>query len=164
MTEPPVVVRLATPADQEPLYDLLVGLWLDSPIAQIIPYRRERVIEQIRAGTERQGGLIGVVDSSNGFRIDGSIGLFLQQWWWADYYFLNAMWCFVRPEERRGGRIGDALFRFALEARQQMATQLGPDHPFIIEMSHVQGERLAARDRWWSRYARRIGSVFIAGP
>lgn len=160
-----VQVRPATVADEERLGSFLVDLHVTSPIAHPFKISPPRVRAMIERGTRGGGGIIGIVDGNKG-DVAASIGLFLERYWWSEATFYQATWIFVAPKYR--GKVDPAsLFEFAEVERQRLESvlhQAGLDFPLFVESSHTNGERLAARDRLWSRFGRRIGSIFVLTP
>lgn len=159
--ERPENVRIANPADEARLYVLLLKMHKE-PIAHDIPVSPTRVIDQIKLATEHGAGVIGVIDGDIG-DIAASVGIFLNRWWWSETPYHQMLWTFIRPEYR--GRINPAdLFRFskwAETAAQEAFRAQGHEFRLITEGAHAAGERLAARDRLWRRFGKRVGSVFL---
>lgn len=154
----PPSVRMAMPQDEAVLFDTLMALNEDNGFG--IPVSPKRVAAQIRIGTRRQGGIIGVIDGDAG-NVIGTIGLFISQMWYSEQHHLAEMWLFIRPEARNG-KIQADLFQFAEWARQQM--QSGSDHPWIVTTSVSSPKRLPAKLRLWRRYAKQVGGIFFIGP
>jgi hypothetical protein len=160
------IVRLATHADEDALYDLLMGLHRDNPLG--LPYRPEVVLANIRAGTRPEAGkpqaVIGVIDGEDG-ELLGSVGLFLGQaaWFVDDIWWLFERWLYVRPTDPERAAHATALFEFARESRDKMRADLGPDYPWSFEvvMSWTGGDRQEAKDRLWAREGEKVGSSFI---
>lgn len=153
----PEGVRMATPRDEQALFDVLMALNEDNSFG--IPVSNERVLAAIRQGTQRQGALIGVIEGEDG-RIDGTIGMIITQMWYTEQYHLAEQWLFVRPSARNG-RIHAKLFEFAEWCRRRMAA--GSTQPWIVTTSVSSPKRLAAKLRLWSRFARQVGGIFYIG-
>jgi hypothetical protein len=162
------VVRLASPADEGSIFDLLMDLWANGTVARLLPYRPEKIFAKIREATERRGGIIGVIDGERPNYIVGSIGIFPDQTWYTDAYIMQQLWLYVRPRDGRG--LGQLLGQFANEECQQLANGMARyalDHnesvmPLYLESYHISGDRIAAKDRLWRRFAgERVGSVFV---
>ncbi len=122
MTE---TVRIATPADEGNLYDLLVDLHRHNAAGWGAPFSPQLVFAQIEVGTranistrtnlnDRRLGRIGVIGEPGG-RLVGSIGLFVdpQAWFTDQAYCLVELWVYVRPEARDRRKLERALFAFA---------------------------------------------------
>lgn len=153
----PANVRMASPRDEDALFDVLMALNEDNGFG--IPVSPDRVMAQIRLGTRRQGGLIGVIEGTNG-RINGTIGLFISQMWYTDQYHLAEMWLFVRPDSR-DGKIHADLFGFAEWCRVKMQTS--GTQPWIVTTSVSSPKRLPAKLRLWSGFAKQVGGIFYMG-
>ncbi len=154
----PEAVRIATQRDEAALYDLLMALNADNGFG--IPISPEKIRAQMEKGTRQQGGIVGVIDGPDG-QLVASIGLFMQQFWYAERYYLGEMWLFVRPEFRRGTRHADDLFRFAEWCRREMES--GSDQPWIVMTSVSSPRRLDAKLRFWARHAEQVGGIFVMG-
>ncbi len=155
MTDKPANVRLAEPRDENALYTLLMDLRLESRDLTLLPPSPKKIIETIKEGTEQRGMIIGVIDGPD--TIIASVGLVVMAPWWSDTAMLIQRWLYSRPGTRG---LSDSLFRFSEWAREQMSD--GLMDPMYIESSHTWGNRIAARDRLFARYGRRIGSVFLS--
>jgi hypothetical protein len=144
-------VRIATAADEEPLYDVLIALHEDNTMG--IAYSPERVRAQMHA----VGGWIGVIDADDG-RIAATIGVFPQQLWYSDEWLLSERWLFVRTEYRQLG-LDDKLFEFAKQYRTDMSARIGSRIELLSGCT--SDKRLAAKIRLWSRWGRQIGALFL---
>lgn len=153
----PANVRLATEADEGALFDCLMALNEDNGYG--LPVSEQRVMEQMRLGTRRQGGIIGIVTSESG-RIEGTVGIFISQPWYTDTYILEERWLFVRPDSRNG-HIHTDLFNFVKWARATM--EENTKTPWIAAISVTSMKRLPAKMRLWSRHARHVGAIFFIG-
>lgn len=161
----PVTVHLATPDDEDALFDLLMALWRDNPLG--LPYRPEVVLASIRAGTRPAPGqplaVIGVIDGER--ELLGSVGLFLgpAAWYVDDVWWLFERWMYVRPTDPDRAAHAAALFAFCREIRDKMRADLGPEYPFPFEvvMSWTGSDRQEAKERLWARHGTKAGSSFI---
>lgn len=150
-------VRIARRADENALFALLVALSEDNPLG--LPWDEDAVRAHIRLGTEGKGGLHGVIDGRNG-ELAGSVGIILSSFWFSSRErFLSQLWCFVRPEYRRGTGYGDALRRWARERHAEFESALGRPIPF--DFSVMSRRRLPDKIRWFGRGAIQIGAVFL---
>jgi hypothetical protein len=163
------VVRLATEADEDALYDLLMALWVDNPLG--LPARPEVVLANILSGTRPKIGkplaIIGVIDdvSRETPALVGSVGLFLGQaaWFVDDIWWMFERWMYVRPTAPDRAAHAAALFDWTREQRDKMREGLGPDYPWAFEvvMSWTGSDRQAAKDRLWAKHGTKVGSSFI---
>ena len=155
MTEKPANVRLANPEDEEKIRVLLDQLEIDNGFG--ISVSDSKVREQIRVGTEKRGGIIGVIDGPDGV-ILGSIGIFLTSWWYSDEVYLGELWLFVDPDYRSNHYEKD-LFQFAHWCRESLS--VGSDKPLALVTSVSSPARLDSKIRLWRRHAgKMIGGIF----
>jgi GNAT superfamily N-acetyltransferase len=155
VTERPALVRLATPADEDALYDLLMALVEDNNSFGF-ECDEERIRAHIRMGTERTGGAHGVIDVDG--RIAGSVGIINDRWWFSRQYGLAQLWLFVRPEYRRLG-YADDLVNWAKWFREQVETGLG--HKIGLVNCMISEKRFDLKLRWWRRHSgKMIGGIF----
>jgi GNAT superfamily N-acetyltransferase len=143
-----------------------VSLHHESAFRDLIPYRAEKIKASIMMGTRQKGGMIGVIDADDGDRIIASIGLWFTEWWWSDAPVIMTKWLYVRPEARHAGVAHfKALFEFGLWVRQEIQGDI--PIPVLLELTHdsaIDDTALVERkDRLFARFARRVGSVFLAG-
>lgn len=133
------VVRLAHAGDEEALMVLCRLLHQENGA---FPMDEDRVREILHSAFQRQGGMIGVVDSEDGTSLDGCIVLTLQQMWYSNEWYLGELFLFVHPERRRGGPAA-RLIRFGKE----MATKLGL--PLVIGV--LSNQRTEEKVRMYQR-------------
>ncbi len=160
VTERPALVRMAGPADEDALYDLLLALEADNGFG--IAHEEARVRAAIEKGTRRQGAMIGVIDGKKGEYGEGgelaaSVCLTLAQFWYADAWFLSEQWLFVRPEYRFN-HFERELFQFAKWCREEFSRQNGSNTLLVTSVSSPK--RLPAKIRLWSRHAHQVGAIF----
>lgn len=155
----PPLIRLAKPHDEAALYDLLIRLNEDNGFG--VSINRDKVLAQIRLGTEERGGIIGVVDGPDG-KLIATVGLFFQSYWQSDEMFLQELWLFVDVDHRKGGELDRALFRFAKEWRERLTQACGFDVTLVTSVSSPK--RLAAKERLWKQRlgpdAQRVGAIY----
>jgi hypothetical protein len=173
---PPPPCRVATFADENALYDLLVDLHRNNEHGWGFPYRPEIVLSCIEAGTRpepaarrnpsnQRRGIIGVIDGTDG-RLIASVGLFIDPVvWFSDATGLTELWLYVRPWARHAARHYRSLFAFSLWAHDFMRSQLR-DYPLDFPLStgflHL-GHRLGPMERLWARFsgAKKAGVLFV---
>ncbi len=155
----PASVRIAGPADEPRVFDLLwTHLRADNFMG--IPPDESRVWANVNATCRGQGGICGVIDAADG-TLAGSIAIVAFQPWYSAIWHLSQVWAFVRPEHRKGTRYGTDLFDFARWHRADMARRLGYD--IGLENSVMSFKRLAAKERLWATKARKAGAIFWIG-
>jgi len=148
------VVRLAEPADEEPLFALLTALAADNnSFGDELDERRIR--EHIQLGTERRGGLHGVIDGDG--ELAASIGIIWDRWWYAKQYMLSQIWLFVRPAYRHFPYERE-LIEWAKQKRRQIEAGAGQKVPLAHTV--ISQTRLPTKLRLWRR---RSGSEMIGG-
>lgn len=153
-----MTVRLAGPGDENALYDLLLGLERDNSIGY--PHDEDRVRHHIRLGTERTGGIHGVIDwPEQPGRLAGSVGIIWNQFWYSREFYWHELWLFVRPECRKGTGYADDLMAWAQEIHRKFAVSVGKETPFFTSVT--SRKRLDAKIRWWRRRGPMIGAIFL---
>ncbi len=178
MIEKPENVRIATVADEDGLYSLLIELHRHNDRGWGFPYRPEIVLERIETGTrpdprtrtnpgDQRRAIIGVIDGPDG-KICASTCLMLEPpVWFTDVFALMELWVYVRPSVRRGTLLYDDLFRFAKWAREYMETEIkreDPNYPYPVELFSGfmhRGKRLPAMERLWSAYGDKCGVLYL---
>lgn len=153
------IVRLAGPADESALFDLLMSL-RDDNNSFGFDIDGDRVSEAIMAGTRGKGGFHGVIDAPDApGKIAGSIGIIWDRQWFSREWGLAQIWLYVRPEYRKGTRYADALVEWAKTIRDQLEQRAGQR----VRMANVviSQERLEAKLRFWRRNSgEMIGAIF----
>lgn len=155
-------VRLAEPADEAAIYELLTGpegLHADNSMG--FGYSADKVRERIRIATEGRGGLIGVIDGDH--ELAGAIGLYIDTRWYSDEVHLAEYFLFVRPVYRSRGYAA-LLFHFAKACRERIEAGSGQRFPLITSV--VSRTRLRAKLRYWAKHAEQIGGIYVVdgGP
>ena len=154
----PAVVRIATPADEDAVYRLLLGLERDNGIG--FRHDEDRVRGSIREGTERRGGIVAVIDAPDQpGEIAGSIGVHWGQFWYSHQHYLAETWLFVAPQYRRGTGYADALMQYASWIKATFNKEGAPELPFFTAVT--TRKRLAAKRRWWCRRGEEVGAIFL---
>jgi hypothetical protein len=155
------LVSLARPEDGDELYGLLTG---ENSLASNnntfgFQLSETRIREHIRLGTERKGGLHGVI------RADGvivaSIGSLFDRFWFSDEYGISVLWLFVRPGHRRH-RYDQALVGWIKHMRDEIAAGSGRKIPIVDAV--ISEVRLETKLRLWRRHGGRlIGGIYLIG-
>lgn len=149
-----MTVRLAVPNDEEALYSLLMGLAEDNNTFDD-ELDEMRIREHIRLGTEKRGGLHGVIDGDG--ELAGSVGIMWDRWWYAKRYGLAQLWLFVRPAYRHFPYERE-LIEWAKQKRKAIEDGAGQKVPLCHSV--ISEKRLPAKLRLWRR---RSGSEMIGG-
>ena len=174
-----MTIRLATPQDEEALYDLLVTLWKNNDCGWGFPYRPEIVLAVIEQGTrpdpatrrnprDQRRGLIGVIeDPETPGRLIGSAGLFLDApMWFTDAVVPTELWMFVRPEARGRRHYERELASWTEKIRDDLRAGMPESYPlpWPLQTGFMhQGEHYAGMERLWRmlfRRARKVGTLF----
>lgn len=140
-------VRLAHPADQEPLVALLEEMHRETGIGR---FDADRVRLALQAGIMRQGGVVGVVRGRDG--VEASIGLFMGQTWYSSDRHLFDLWAFVSEPFRRTTH-AKSMILFA----KQAAIDLG----LPLVMTVVTNEHTQRKERLFERQLPKAGSIFV---
>lgn len=144
-------IRFAFPHDEERLYQFLLELHRENGM---FPVSEAMVRDTIRAATNRQGGVVGIIDGPDG-RIEASIGMMLEQAaWYTRAVSLNEKWNFVREDCRRTSHAKD-LMEFAKRCADELGVEL-----FI---GVVSTERTEAKIRLYRRQFEPVGAFFRHG-
>lgn len=153
-----VNVRVATPADEDALYRLLLGLERDNTLGY--EHNEDRVRQHIKLGTEKTGGVHGVIDAPDRpGELAGSVGIVWNQLWYSDEWFWHELWLFVDPEYRRGTGYGDALMEWAKHWHDSFCDKMGREVPFFTSVS--SRKRLKTKMRWWQKRGEQVGAIYL---
>ena len=159
MTQPPKAVRLATPADDDAIYRLLLGLERDNGIGY--PHDPETVRQRIARGTAHKSGMIGVIDAPDGSgELAGSVSLEWGEFWYNRHIpYMVEQWLFVHPDWRRGTGYGDQLMQWVRWIRERLEESAGREVPFFTSVT--SRHRLKAKMRWWGRRGEQVGAIYL---
>jgi hypothetical protein len=147
-------VRLARPEDEDAVYQLLLPLYEENAI---MPLSEARVRAQIRAGTRGEGGIVGVIEGAD--RLEASIGLVFNQFWYTEAWHLNELWCFVHPDHRASTHA-----RRLIEFGKWCADRLsGGETRVPLLLGIVTRHRLLPKLRLFQRQAPQVGAIFMHG-
>lgn len=118
MTECPPIVEIATPKDQQEVFDLLCELHQENAMFEMDP---EMVMSYIVRATNQDGGLIGVIKEKG--KIVGCILLFSEKFWYAKSSYLAEYLNYIHPQYRKSNYAKD-LIDFAKWSSEQMELPL----------------------------------------
>lgn len=147
MTERPINVRVAVPQDEEAVFAILKLAHEENGSSSTLS--PQKVIENIKAATEKRGGIIGVIDGEKG--IEGVIFLILSQWWYSDDWHWMEMCNFVHSDCRRSDHAKN-LIDFSKWVVEQMEMTL-----CIGVMSEIRTE---AKVKLYQRRLKLGGAIF----
>jgi hypothetical protein len=156
MIERPANVRIAGEADEDALYDLLLGLERDNSLG--FAHDEDEVRAHIRLGTQKNGGMHGVIDAPNGV-IAASVGLVMNKFWYSKQFYWHELWLFVRLEYRKGTGYSDDLMAWVQYIKALFALESGHEVPFFTSVT--SRKRFEAKRRWWARRGEQIGAIFL---
>lgn len=148
-------VRLATKADEGDIYALLVLMHAEMGFFTMNP---EKVIAGIKQATDRQGGIIFVID--DGLRAVASLGMTISNpAWYTDDEALVERWNFVHPDYRRTD-YARKLLETGKWAHEWFKAR-GKLMPFVCGINSFH--RTEAKIRLFARYMPCIGGNFMYG-
>ena len=130
-------VRFAQQDDEEEIMTMCERLHGENGLFPLVP---DKVRQVLRRAFDREGGILGVVGEAG--RIEGSICLTLDQFWYSDDWFLNERWNYVLPEYRRSTNAKD-MIKFAQMTADEIKV------PLIIGV--LSNERTEAKVELYKR-------------
>lgn len=152
----PDKVRIATVADEQAIYNLLV-MDLEENAVTVAPIDPDQLIERILLATREQKGMIGVIDGPDGFPV-ATIGLFNEKWWWSQQWHFCKLWDFVHPDHRQHGH-GKDLIRFGGWCADVMTQKFG--HRFYTLSGVLGFKRVRDKVRLYKRLTNMVGAFFL---
>lgn len=149
-------VNLAVKGDEDEIYNLLVIMHTESPF---FPFDPELVRDAIRQGTEKKGGIIGVIRGPE--RIEATCGLLMTAAaWYTRELALHDMWNFVHPQHRRSTH-AKKLIEFGKLCSKHFADA---GTPVPLQMAVYSEARTEAKCRLYRRQLQPIGQLFLYRP
>jgi GNAT superfamily N-acetyltransferase len=145
-------VRIATPDDMQPIYDLMMLAHEECGEHKISP---EKVLHKIALATHRQASLIGVVGPSGERVLKGYVLLIIEPVWYSDDYQLLEVSNFVHPDHRRSD-YAKQLIVFSKRCAENLALDL--------TMGVYSNERTEAKVRLYRRQLPPVGAFFCYKP
>jgi hypothetical protein len=152
----PASVRIAVPADEEAVMELLLADVRDNAerIAVVDP---ERIRWHLRMCTEMKGGICGVIDGPEGKPVAVCV-LIPQQWWWSREWFMQEVVNFVHVDHRRSRHIHDLI---AFERWVADAQSTGFGHRVYVIMGVLGLNRVREKAILYRRKMRQVGWAFL---
>ena len=141
------VVRLATPKDEEKIWDLLMLMHEENGFFEM---DNDSVREMVRKVLNRENGIIGVIDGEE--EIEAAVCLVIDKLWYAKTWCLNDVFNFVAPKYRRSTR-AKSLISFAKRYSDQVGIPL--------LMGIVSNVRTEAKIKLLERQLKKAGAFFI---
>lgn len=149
-------VRFAGPADEQAILALVLLDHAENA-AEIAPLDEDRILEHIRAGTEKKGGILGVVDGPDGTPV-GTVCLMPYQWWFSKAYCVQEIWNFVHPDHRRSNHAAD-LIQFTKWVSDEWTRQFGYR---VFTLTGVTAtKRVREKIRLYRRVLTPVGAFFV---
>jgi hypothetical protein len=155
-TEKPDTVRIAGPQDEEAILDLIIDD-LKANAEHIAPIDDSKVMEHIRSGTRRRGGIVAVIDGPGKVPVAVTI-LVPCQWHWSQGWFYQELVNYVHPDHRKSRHIDD-LLNFSRWAVDEQSRSFGAR---VYLLCGVLGAwRVRAKIALYRRRFQQIGAAFL---
>lgn len=152
----PDSVRIAGKEDKQALYDCLMELWKDNWLGYSMSPRK--VWDAVHNCCDHKGAIAGIIEEEG--KIVATVGIFFSQDWYSDQSYLRELWLFVCPEVRKGKSYANDLVAFSLWYRSAIKSEeTGELIPLVTGVN--SRKRLAEKMRWWSRWSRLVGAVYL---
>jgi GNAT superfamily N-acetyltransferase len=152
-------VRLATPADEPTIFELLLMLHAEMGFFTL---NKEKVITGIRWATEGHGGMIFVIDGDN--RVVATLGMLITSDWYTDDEYLLERWNFVHPNYRRSDYARRMLEQAKYTSDWFTKTAREQGRNAVLFMCGINSfDRTEAKVRLYARHLPCIGAYFLYG-
>lgn len=152
-------VRLAMPADEDQIFELLLLLHAENGMFGVNPFK---VREGIKWATRRKGGIIWVVNE--GALIVASLGMLISTDWYSDDEYLLERWNYVHPRYRKSDHarklLEQAKWTSEWFSRESKKKGRGPV-PFQCGINSF--DRTEGKVRLYARHMPCIGAFFMFG-
>jgi len=155
-TNKPDSVRVALPADEA----AVLALWLEDlreNAPKDLPIDEARMMEFIRVGTQRRGGIVGVIDGPDKKPVAFCI-IVPEQWMFSKAYYLREATNYVHPDHRKSRHIHD-LIQFERWAADQWSKNCG--WRVYMLFSVLGGKRVREKVMLYGRKLRQCGRLFL---
>lgn len=142
-------VRLAIPADDQAIFDLLRNkLYYENGAFSVDD---EKTMRTIQTATRGEGGIIGIIDGNNG-DLAGTIGMQLGQFWYSSDWHVEEFWNFVSPDYRKSDYAKN-LIDFAKWCAEKME--------LVLNIGILSTDRTEAKQRLYARRLQPAGMFFF---
>lgn len=149
-------VRIATPADEAPLFDLLWNdMYVDNVMSAYLVPTEAKVRGHVESVCHAKRGIAGIIDGPRG--PIASIGIIWSEAWYSSVGFPAEIWNYVHRDHRKGHHHYRDLRRFSLWHRADLSEKVG--YPLPLEVGVSSFNRLPAKMRLW----RQDGGKFAGG-
>ncbi len=142
-------VSFARPEDEDEVFDMLRDMYKESGLLAL---SEKKVRDTIKRTTQQKDGQYGFIGVIRGDKIEASVGLVLDQWWYSDDWCLGERWCFVQPEFRRKNH-ARRLVDFSKWCAEKLHVPLA--------MSVLSTIRTEAKERLFRRKLTHVGGIFM---
>lgn len=156
LTEYPKSVRVAGPADETNVLELLL-IDLRENAVLIAPIDEERVRQVIQVGTQRRGGFVGIIDGLDKKPVAVTI-LHPIQWWWSQGWYFGEVVSFVHPDHRKSHH-SEALMMFGQWATERQTIAMG--YQFYLLCGVLGLTRFWAKVAMYRRRYMQVGAAFL---
>lgn len=143
-------VRLATPADEDGIFELCCLIHSETAHSPMNP---DRVREHIQSALRREGGILCVIGEPGDLR--ACLYLTLMPIWYSDDWQLVELFNFVHPDHRRSTHARDLI-----EYAKRCADELG----VMLMIGVTTNVRMEAKVRLYDRLLPRAGAYFLYKP
>lgn len=154
-TPKPPEVRIGKPADEKAIFDLVMQDLEEN--AQVAPIKPDHVIELIKRGTQRTGGIVAVIDGPDQKPVATQI-MMIEKWWWSNAIHLVKIVDFVHPEHRQS-KHAQHLIQFAKWAGDKFTTDMG--YQVYMLSGVLATKRMDEKVRLYGRHVSQIGAYFL---
>ncbi len=143
-------VRIALQEDESRIFEILC---LAEKENAMFPMDKDKVLGFIKRATEKQGGIIGVIDGET--RVEATIGLVIEQSWYTSEWSLGERWNFVHPACRNTDHV-HKLIEFSKHCSDIMG--------LTLDIGILSNIRTEAKIRLYKRHYDYMGAFFTHKP
>jgi hypothetical protein len=152
----PANIRIAGPADEQAIFDLLM-LDVQENAARIAQPDPERIMWHIQMGTQLKGFVCGVIDGPDGKPVAVTI-MMPMQWWFSREWFYYEVVSFVHPDHRKS-RYAHDIIAFQRSMGDKLSQNYG--HRVYVMMGILGLKRVREKTILMKRKMRQVGSAFL---
>jgi len=148
-------VTAAGPRDEDEIFEMLLGLHEENGLFSV---DEERTRAFIRTAITPGGGIVGVIRGADG-KLEASVGMTLDQWWYTSDWCLSERWVYVVPAARKrsfADKHASRLIDYAKWAAEQLGVPL--------QMGILSTTRTAAKEKMYGRKLTPVGALFMWSP
>lgn len=155
-TDKPASVRIATEADEPALLDLLLTD-LHENGKHIALISEKRIMQTVRMGTRREGGIVAVIDGPENKPI-AACCLIPMQWWWSEARYVQEVFLYTHPDHRKSHHSA-ALLQFEKWVVDEWTRGFG--YPVYLLAGVTSAERFREKVRLYRRHLNEVGGFFV---